>query len=964
MASQTSTAIAPVEERPRRGSKFSIRGFIEDPETRKADSQLTQFVEGAIQEEKEMQLKGRFAHFYDDDEFDPIPDSPDIEEQFKLLNEQYAEFLKHLESEDGDGGEADPEPEGERSIEKKKWGKLNVLHRGSKKEQSTSIVTKAPRKLSQTPEIDHQGPSRPTIEDVKNAVLQAQEKWKSKPRMFNGKAQKYFHKFCGALSNHETLLEMIPDDKYFSIFCGGIKTLIRAAENHCKIAEELAESLSTISSNIDLCAETLEIWPLTDIKRMVGELYSYIFHFLRCAMKWFQSKSYKKVLDGLNENFLGAFESTLSSIESLKSMIYRKTVLKSQAELKDMHSLLREHHKAVKESQAQIKGLHILIKESAMLQQGQGLEAQNLLQQQNHKFLEAASEARDIHSLLRENVQLQKQAQLADRQRWYSVDKNFKEPFLVLAREIGTNVGKVLESNYQAATHPGGYGMVRRPTLSENVTQKKSKRSKQSLLTKKSYTRAKLQEWSKNLENYTTNTIDLIDTTNTSADNQVAAALEDWSRAMNSRTLWIRGYDEFVYPSSTSRISATVATRALQVGVPLLAFFCDCRDANEDPDEGIFLTREQRNAVKEAVIISFAYSLIRQAIALLPNKVETRTKFSRSGFAKLDGTLTTWDSALHILRKLLKLAPQAVLVVVDGIEQLDKSELGEYVDEILALLLGHADEEKVNNTRIFKVLVTTAGNCSALEKLDDVDMVSPSPVRAKRVHGRGRRDMLEHQPFETLTKDDPILDLIRQFTKKWDVSDTAVENRIELACENTRFPIVVLQNFSRGHDALDFRRMVDVCSTLAWIRKSLAYMGSTMDDVIILDAYPFLSDRKINHIGNTKSDKVHAAFQLTSDILRATKPNVIISCQDATSFDKWNMKYHPLAVQLASSISSAKYGSTFETLVGDQDIDIVQALQPQYFKRQVLSSHSGRISSREILRRCYLPCLDWKEWLE
>lgn len=257
--------------------------------------------------------------------------------------------------------------------------------------------------------------------------------------------------------------------------------------------------------------------------------------------------------------------------------------------------------------------------------------------------------------------------------------------------------------------------------------------------TKRTYTRDTLLQWSRNLEKHMTNVTDLMDTREASADNQVAVALEDWSRAMTSRTLWIRGHDEHAYPSSTSRIASTVATRALQMGVPILGFFCDCRDPREDPENDIFLSREDRKAFRESVVINFAYSLIRQAISLLPNRIETRIRFSKSAFAKLDGTLASWEDAVHILKKLLKLTPQAILVVVDGIEQLDQSGLEKYVDNILELLLSYVSEEESIVTRIFKILFTTAGTCSMLEKLDDLEMVAPSQARSRRVHGRGRR---------------------------------------------------------------------------------------------------------------------------------------------------------------------------------------------------------------------------------
>ena len=314
----------------------------------------------------------------------PSPDSADIEVQYKLLNDQYSEFVQHLLKKEEKSKENN-------TIEKKRWGKLKNIGRSSKNDQkpSTEVVVKPTGPPQDDPATDYP----PTIEGVKQVVFYAQEKWKTKPRMCNGKVQANFHKFCGTLDGHKTLASMIPDqNEYFSLFCAGVKTLIKASVNHVKIAEDLAEALVRLSGDIDRCVKTVQIWPLSDVKKMVGELYSYIFHFLRCAMKWYQSRSWKKVLDSLNENFLKSFQNTLESIELLKTRIHQDTSLKSQAQ------------------------------------------------------------TQDIHSLLKEMARKQREERLFQRQQWYSLEKKIgNEIFLKLSRQIGLEFKSMLESNFQAS---------------------------------------------------------------------------------------------------------------------------------------------------------------------------------------------------------------------------------------------------------------------------------------------------------------------------------------------------------------------------------------------------------------------------------------------------------------------------------------------------------------------------------
>lgn len=158
---------------------------------------------------------------------------------------------------------------------------------------------------------------------------------------------------------------------------------------------------------------------------MVGELYSYVFHFLRCAMKWYQSKSWKKVLDGINENFFSSFESTITSIKLLKERIYHKTALKTQAEIKDVHSLLRDFIRMEQEAMVHPKTAPV-----------------------------SQAEIIDIHSLLKQFARREQEAKVAEKRQWYSLEER-DECFLQLAREIGLGVKKLLESNFEDSTHPG-----------------------------------------------------------------------------------------------------------------------------------------------------------------------------------------------------------------------------------------------------------------------------------------------------------------------------------------------------------------------------------------------------------------------------------------------------------------------------------------------------------------------------
>ena len=240
--------------------------------------------------------------------------------------------------------------------------------------------------------------------------------------------------------------------------------------------------------------------------------------------------------------------------------------------------------------------------------------------------------------------------------------------------------------------------------------------------------------WSLGLETHTTSMVHFLEPQDVRVDKNVAIALQEWIQGTASRALWVCD------PRATSSLAAAVATKALEVGMPLLCFFCDCTSATEDVEAGGFLSPEDRDNIYESAVINLVYSLIRQTINLLPNRFETNVKFSKSGFAKLDGGLETWQDAIKILEKLMKLAPQGMVAVIDGLEQLDQTDYHDCVEEVLAVLLKYSSPE-FSDERTFKILLTTVGPCSIIEKCDNVEMIAPRQVKAR--HRNRRRRFLD-----------------------------------------------------------------------------------------------------------------------------------------------------------------------------------------------------------------------------
>ncbi|KAL9118430.1 MAG: hypothetical protein Q9187_005025 [Circinaria calcarea] len=112
-----------------------------------------------------------------------------------------------------------------------------------------------------------------------------------------------------------------------------------------RIAEGLAKALVEISDELDICVDTVHLMDVADMRQAIGNLYSHIFHFLQCAMQWFQSKSWKKVLNSFTEDFYDVFEDQIVKIKKLSSRILSKGAFKSQAEVRDLRLYIMEDAK-------------------------------------------------------------------------------------------------------------------------------------------------------------------------------------------------------------------------------------------------------------------------------------------------------------------------------------------------------------------------------------------------------------------------------------------------------------------------------------------------------------------------------------------------------------------------------------------------------------------------------------------
>jgi hypothetical protein len=500
-------------------------------------------------------------------------------------------------------------------------------------------------------------PPKPSLNDVIEAVQASETAWKEKERLGHGKVQKTFHAFCKIGGRHKSLLEMLPSqNEYFSVLCGAITMLIKASSNHQKTAEGLGKALLDITSDLDLCIETVRLMQTDDMKEAISNLYIHVFHFLHSAMGWFQSGSWRKVLNSLNDDFYTIFEDQLTKIKRISSLMLHKSQIKSQYELRDLRLAMIEEARRSAEERA------------------------------------AAREDRLIS---------------------YAWRKEIGKAFSDL---VGQSMYKTAESNVEAWRFQGkkaiaGPGKMQARTLSiENKGLKVGTRRSQRRL--KEYRKSDLEKWSRHLDDYTSDVeefLENIDADTKSTERAIINEIQEWGGSTTSQSLWVVGRFEQFYPTSTTAIAVKVVTSAQALQVPVICYLCHPNsNCGQDDDAA------------ESVVMDLIYSMIRQLIYLLPRDVHSSANLGKTRFSRLNGEISSFWRAMKLLYSLIDLAPKTLLIVIDGLEQLDDSVVAEEVEEMLEFLQEVVSESSSGSEkRLLKILFTTAGPSEILENLDE-----------------------------------------------------------------------------------------------------------------------------------------------------------------------------------------------------------------------------------------------------
>ncbi|OTB06590.1 hypothetical protein M426DRAFT_72113 [Hypoxylon sp. CI-4A] len=473
--------------------------------------------------------------------------------------------------------------------------------------------------------------SEPTMEGVVDLVKEIAASSKSKKdNSRRGKAMKMFHKFCGTIDSHKSMLELIPEgSEYVSIFAGTLNVIIQASVNHERIAEGLSEALCRISEHVVECRSELQMFQTQTMMELVADFYAHIFVFLSDTMDWISEKRRRRLLDSFNENFYQKFESQVETISRKSDTIRNLAARSSRAEQRVTRLTVEDLAKDVRLGLTGEERRHA--------------ETVYMAEKIERELLEGRRE----RQRLREDGEHFKQ--LADRLTTMLQDKA-----LVWIGDMRSTSGEKLTMSSRAGS----------PMMAEW-------RSEEVILN------------SKHLEDFFYR--DRVRLPNdsfnpTRISSEALRRLTEWMKDGSSHLLWLEGppieADDFDNP--ITMLANKVVELAEESHIPVLSYCCELRHR-----ERLRIGNDTREAQS---CVALVCALLRQMTELLLPLFESEKDFSQERLRLIDGSILGWSQMLHLFHDLLSLIPNVTLCVIDGFHWLDDRSTKKYLEEFIQVL--------------------------------------------------------------------------------------------------------------------------------------------------------------------------------------------------------------------------------------------------------------------------------------
>ena len=458
--------------------------------------------------------------------------------------------------------------------------------------------------------------------------------------------------------------------------------------NYIHIGEDFAAALEEIDRIVTDVQAKLTLYREPYLEDLSIQLCCKILTFVTFPLKWYSQKGWKRATGSLNENLSAEYSKHVQAIRSISDAIQRGAQLCTAQEIRNVSQSVA----SLPEKMGSISDLFKY-----------WMEVQDLHQRENWKRNEQQWES--LHQANKEQNE-----RLRDGARYLEdMSQHFGSMF---DKSIGSPMKQILDREAQQ--------FVDRPASTRSLTPDSSSPVEVSMSTRSLFvanavlpamqTKAQVGEASTALDDSFDYNQILVrgSEIDTFAEVEVIQQLQAWTTFAQSSIMALNGPASLSANSSSQLIASNYVQAAMAAGIPRISYFCAI--THEAPPE---------NRLRETIgLVSLIYGLMKQLIRHLPIEWPARPGYNLSErFAKLDGTLRTWDVALSLFKDLLDLSePPLLLIVIHGIEILEHEATNDYLSAFIGILRQktRAVAGQGSPQSIVKVLLTTSGNSHVL----------------------------------------------------------------------------------------------------------------------------------------------------------------------------------------------------------------------------------------------------------
>lgn len=400
-------------------------------------------------------------------------------------------------------------------------------------------------------------------------------------------------------------------------------------------------ALKEVNDEAHACLHDTELVKSEATQVAVAKFYIATFLFYGDALQWFQSSSPKKIWHSLDDNFSERFKRPLADIQRLSRLVQRATSTGSGAELRVTRLAVESGNEDVR------VGLEGVARENAELRRSQ---AQLKMQQEKQtSALERLSEKQVIRALAEE---VWRQAGLSG-----------------TSLLVGQRINSQDDRSAEDAHSHSRISYIAAATDDQNKVRGDGDEERQLSVNDVS----RLVE---RLLGSVSRGVRVLNVGYPSAlalDQRVAVVLERWTLDNASTLFYLEAaaYSAEARSPEVTVAAARIVETADKIGLPTISFFCDIPPGS-DADHP---ASDDEAASVSLPLLGLVYSLIFQLTQLLPPLTNIGSLVVASQVSSLNASFTSWPLALEILAKLLAVAPDFLLCVVDGFYAFETPEM-------------------------------------------------------------------------------------------------------------------------------------------------------------------------------------------------------------------------------------------------------------------------------------------------